>query len=63
MKKLQVHTSTIKMLMRIEEVLDSVNITFQEKLLLKVAPKAQDTQNLRPGFDIVSFKERMDAKE
>ena len=53
------------MLMRIEEVLDSVNITFQEKLQFpaEMAPEAQDTQNLRPGFDIVSFKERMDAKE
>ena len=32
LKKLQVHTLTIKMLMRTEEVLDSVNITSQEKL-------------------------------
>ena len=55
---------------KIEEVLDSVGITIQDKLKetnstfqLKLAQEAQDAQNQRAetDFDIASLKERMEA--
>ena len=55
---------------KIEEVLDSVGITIQDKLKetnssfqLKLAQEAQDAQNQRAetDFDIASLKERMES--
>ena len=55
---------------KIEEVLDSVGITIQEKLKetnssfqLKIAQEAQEAQNQRAetDFDIASLKERMES--